>query len=142
MPNETIENIVKAASRGNPEAVARLYELYHQAIFRFLYYRTGSQTSAEDLTSEVFLRMVKSLVGFQLGQGDIGAWLHQIARRVLYDWYRQNAAHPETELTELHTDATALPEDATDKKLEHEILAKTLQVLAERPAGSTDIAIY
>ncbi|MEN6434729.1 MAG: sigma-70 family RNA polymerase sigma factor, partial [Anaerolineaceae bacterium] len=130
MTDRSLEDIIKAASRGNPDAVARLYELYHQGIFRFLYYRTGSIPSAEDLTSEVFLRMVRSVSGFQPGAGSIEAWLYQIARRVLYDWYRNNSLHPEVQLAENHTDPLPLPEDHAERKFDHSMLAQAIRFLS------------
>jgi RNA polymerase sigma-70 factor (ECF subfamily) len=129
---------VKAASRGDPEAVAHLYELYHTGIFRFLYYRTGSQVYAEDLTSEVFLRMVRSLAGFQPGKGTFAAWLYQIARRVLYDWYRSNAAHPLVELAESHPDPAPQPEEAASQSLDHAVLAEAIRDLS---AEQQDVVI-
>lgn len=138
MTENAEDQTVKAASRGDPEAVAHLYELYHTGIFRFLYYRTGSQVYAEDLTSEVFLRMVRSLVGFQQGKGTFAAWLYQIARRVLYDWYRSNAAHPLVELAETHADPAPQPDEAAAKRVEHATLAQAMRLL---PADQQDVLI-
>ncbi len=129
MTNKAEKSTIKAASRGDPDAVARLYELYHVAIFRFLYYRTGSQANAEDLTSEVFLRMVKAMVGFQIGQGTFDAWLYQIARRILYDWYRHNAAHQNVELTEQYAELASPPEETTVSRLDHQQLSQAIQAL-------------
>ncbi|MBP8857757.1 MAG: sigma-70 family RNA polymerase sigma factor [Anaerolineaceae bacterium] len=129
---------IRAASRGDPDAVAHLYELYQPGIFRFLYYRTGSKLFAEDLTSEVFLRMVRSMSGFQPGRGTFAAWLYQIARRVLYDWYRSNAAHPLVELAETHPDPAPQPEEAASKNLDHAVLAEAIQSLS---AEQQDVVI-
>jgi len=129
MTDTSLEGTIIAASRGNPDAMTRLYEHYHQSIFRFLYYRTGSIPSAEDLTSEVFLRMVKSISDFRPGTGSIDAWLYQISRRVLYDWYRHHALHPEVQLTEAYTDPLPLPEDHTEKRLDHSMLAQAIRFL-------------
>ncbi len=103
-----------------------------------MYYRTGSQVVAEDLTSEVFLRMVRSLVGFQPGKGTFAAWLYQIARRVLFDWYRSNAAHPQVELSEVHADPAPLPDEAAVRRLEHAALAQAMRSL---PADQQDVLI-
>jgi len=129
---------IRAASRGDPDAVAHLYELYQPGIFRFLYYRTGSTQFAEDLTSEVFLRMVRSLSGFQPGKGTFAAWLYQIARRVLYDWYRSNAAHPLVELAETHPDPAPKPDETAERRLEHAVLAQAMRSL---PAEQQDVLI-
>lgn len=77
------------AKQGDSDAVAELYERFHLGIFRYLYYRSGDSHAADDLTSEVFLRMMHALSSFQLQESAFQAWLYQIARNVLIDHFRK-----------------------------------------------------
>ena len=61
MLNPVDTNTILGAQAGRPEQVTALYEHYHAGIFRYLYYRVGDRQTAEDLTSEVFLRMIRNL---------------------------------------------------------------------------------
>ena len=49
----------------NPAAFAVLYDRYVQAIYRYLYYRIGSNPEAEDLTSQTFLAALEGLQNYQ-----------------------------------------------------------------------------
>lgn len=82
--------LIAAAQRGDKQAVGRLYEAYAQAIFRYINYRVESDMVAEDLTAEVFLRMVQGLPRYQDIGAPFGAWLYRIAATQIADHYRRN----------------------------------------------------
>ena len=54
-------------------------------MYRFLYYRLGDRTQAEDLTSETFLRALRRISTVHEQGRDIGAWLVTIARNLMLD---------------------------------------------------------
>lgn len=87
-------DLIALAKDGCPEASGELYKLHHPAIFRYLSFRTGDRQAAEDLTGEVFLKMVQALPGFTGGQAAFRAWLFQIARNLSIDHLRRNKARP------------------------------------------------
>lgn len=93
-------NVVARAQRGNPEAAGELYTRFHQNIYRYLYYRIGDLQTAEDLTSEVFLKMVRALPTYRLDGTPFEAWLFQIARNAAIDHFRRSSAHPVAYLDE------------------------------------------
>ncbi|MCZ7647013.1 MAG: sigma-70 family RNA polymerase sigma factor [Planctomycetota bacterium] len=62
------------------------------AVFRYVYASVGSLQDAEDLTQDVFAQALSAR--HQFGSGNLGAWLHRIARnRVLKHLRRASAAH-------------------------------------------------
>jgi RNA polymerase sigma-70 factor (ECF subfamily) len=77
---------------GRPSA-AELFERHHLAMFRFLRRLSGRAEIAEDLTQEVFLRVVRRLDSYQERQQE-RAWLFRIARNVFFDRGRQAARAP------------------------------------------------
>ncbi len=93
-------SLIASAQHGNPEATGTLYNRYHQSIYRYLYYRTGNAQIAEDLTSDVFLKMVQALPRYHYDTISFPAWLFQIARNLAIDHYRRNNSHPITTLAE------------------------------------------
>jgi len=97
--NEPIDLIVRA-QRGSPDATGALYSLYHQSIYRYIYYRTGDTKTAEDLTSDVFLKMVQYIPSYRIENTPLKAWLFQIARNLLIDYYRRNSTHRVVEINE------------------------------------------
>jgi RNA polymerase sigma-70 factor, ECF subfamily len=77
-----------SASKRDPAAFSALYDRYVQSIYRYLYYRTGSPSDAEDLTSQTFLAALEALPRYQ-HQGYFAAWLFRIARGKIIDFLRK-----------------------------------------------------
>jgi len=88
MQSITIE-LINRARNGNVEAIGELYDIYHRDVFSYLYYRTSDRQLAEDLTSEVFLKMIKAIPAFRISKGSFRGWLLQIAHNLMVDYYRQ-----------------------------------------------------
>jgi len=86
-PND--QALIAQAQRGDQDAVTLLYETYVDVIFAYIRYRVDSKSTAEDLTSEVFLRMVRSLVSYRDQGLPFRAWLYRIANNLVIDHYRQ-----------------------------------------------------
>lgn len=72
------------------EAFGRLYELYVDRIYNYIYYRTGDRQEAEDLTARVFIRAIKHIGRYEDKGAPFSAWLYRIARNMLANWYRDN----------------------------------------------------
>jgi RNA polymerase sigma-70 factor, ECF subfamily len=86
-----------AVSEGLSESVAGAYTRYVVPIYRFLYSRLGNQEEAEDLTSEVFLKAVRQLEP-QRDDASVQAWLYQVARTTLADYWRRRSRVPQDPL--------------------------------------------
>jgi RNA polymerase sigma-70 factor (ECF subfamily) len=80
---------LRQAQAGDSEAFAQLYQLHVTSIYRYLYQRTRSVQVAEDLTSEVFARALKSLVSYRESTQPFLAWLYRIAHARAVDYYRR-----------------------------------------------------
>lgn len=71
---------------------AALYDLYAPALYRYIYYRLGSRSLAEDLTAEVFVRVLR----MSRTPDDWRAYLYGIAHNLIVDYLRRNPAVLET----------------------------------------------
>ena len=100
MTNSVPREVIIRAIDGSPEETGELYDRYQQSIFRYLYYRIGDPHIAEDLTADVFLRMVQALPSYRVGAVPFQAWLFQVARNVAIDHFRRTNAHPVVAMTE------------------------------------------
>ena len=86
------------AMSGEPAvSVEHAYTRYVVPIYRFLYSRLGNQEEAEDLTSEVFLKAVRQLEPSR-DDASVQAWLYQVARTTLADYWRRRSRAPEAPL--------------------------------------------
>lgn len=66
----------------------RLYDTYHQDVFNFLIYLVKNRTVAEDLSHEVYVRVLKSYDRFE-GKSSEKTWLFSIAKNVAIDYFRK-----------------------------------------------------
>jgi len=77
------------------EQFGEIYDLYIEKIYRFVYLKVNSQEIAEDITSKVFTKgweVYKRKFQDQDQNNEIhnpGAFLYQIARNAVIDYYRQ-----------------------------------------------------
>ena len=85
--------LVKRAQHGNSNAIGKLYDRHQPHIFRFVWSRVRHQQTAEDMTGEIFTRMVTSLPNYQEKGLPFRAWLYRIARNLIADHFRQHGEH-------------------------------------------------
>nr|6DXO_A Chain A, RNA polymerase ECF-subfamily sigma factor [Streptomyces venezuelae ATCC 10712] len=81
-------DLVDRAQAGEAEAFGRLYDQYSDTVYRYIYYRVGGKATAEDLTSETFLRALRRISTFTWQGRDFGAWLVTIARNLVADHFK------------------------------------------------------
>jgi RNA polymerase sigma-70 factor, ECF subfamily len=79
--------LVLAAQR-NPDEFKRLYQKWLARIFRYFYFRVGNKKDAEDLTSQLFLKVYEDLPRYH-NRGCFSAWLFSIAHARVVDYYRK-----------------------------------------------------
>jgi RNA polymerase sigma-70 factor (ECF subfamily) len=88
-----LPNLIAKAQAGDPGAFGELYTRYAGAILRFLYVRTREQELAQDLTQEVFVRVIKGIGSFEYrGEKSFLGWLYTIAGNVLIGQARRKRA--------------------------------------------------
>jgi RNA polymerase sigma-70 factor (ECF subfamily) len=92
------EEVLEKARQLDEYALGTLITECYPFIFRYLYYRSVTREDAEDLTSEVFVRVVNSI---KSQKGYFPAWLIRIAKNLLTDYYRKRGKSRETCLEEI-----------------------------------------
>jgi RNA polymerase sigma-70 factor (ECF subfamily) len=108
----------------------QVYEQYLDPIYRFLYARVGNREDAEDLTSQVFLKALRSL-DIAYAEHSIAGWLFTVARTVLADHWRREYRHGTmAELDENLTDRAETVNGTGDTETVHRVE----EILAFLPA--------
>jgi len=126
--------LVEHARTGDEGAIEALYRTYYPVVYRYALFRVGSATAAEDVTSQVFLGMVRHLPRFSWKGKPFVAWLYAIARKQVALHHRSTGRTAPTvgleQAEELIAD-TAGP-DATVQERERRLrLAGALRMLPE-----------
>jgi RNA polymerase sigma-70 factor (ECF subfamily) len=110
-------DLVERAQNGEAEAFGRLYDQYSDTVYRYIYYRVGGKATAEDLTSETFLRALRRIGTFTWQGRDFGAWLVTIARNLVADHFKSSRFRLEVTTGEM-LDANEVERSPEDSVLE------------------------
>ncbi len=133
------EQLLERARQLDSQALAEVYDRYAEPIYRYLYRYLGDAAQAEDLTGEVFLRLLQALGTRRAPRERIDAWLYRVAHNLAMDWFRQRRKHGNLSLDERpdepegevpgRSGGEELPWQAVVKNQEEEQLRAALQRL-------------
>jgi len=69
-------------------ALAEIHEQYYTPIYRYIAFRVSDLHTVEDLTSEVFLRLLRAVREKKAPQNTLRGWLYGVASHVVKEHYR------------------------------------------------------
>ena len=148
---DEVDDLVRRAQQGHSEAFAGLYEAYYDKIYRYVMFKTGDTLEAEDLTEEVFLRMLESIGSFKWQGYPFTSWLFRIAHNLVIDYYRKAGRQKKTSLDDAMR-VVGTDNVDVDRKLDVELSIKEVkeamggltrlqqEVLSLRFAGGLSVA--
>ena len=125
---DSTTDIIQRAQNGESKAVGELYMQYHEQIFRYVWSKVGDAHLAEDLTGEVFMRMVSRISTYRPTGVPFQAWLYRIARNLIIDHIRKasSSASVPLENTMLIQEPGVGPSALVEQKLTLEKLQNAL----------------
>lgn len=131
-------DLVVLAQRGDLQALGALYDTNYPVIYRYIRARVGDSQLAEDLTGDVFRRMLTGLPQFRPMGLPFRAWLFRIAHNVVADNYREERRHMSVDLqeTEYESKKDDDPASVVEQKLTMEEAHKAL---GELDASQRDV---
>jgi RNA polymerase sigma-70 factor, ECF subfamily len=86
-PLSNEKRLVELAKSGDAEAFGQIYDAYVDRVYRYIFFRVSDLPTAEDITSQVFLKAWQNLKRYR-PKGPILAWFYAIARNTVIDHYR------------------------------------------------------
>ncbi|MBP3569743.1 MAG: RNA polymerase sigma factor [Lachnospiraceae bacterium] len=121
----------------------KLFHTYYKDIYRYLYSLTHDVSLSEDLTSEVFLEVVKSISTFR-GASDIKTWMFSIARHKWVDYLRKKNRQVETEVLsdlmgEMQNSGVHNEKGTEETYLDREVLDRIDTLLKNEPERTRNI---
>ena len=119
----TEDELLAGAMQYNNAALGELYDRYEAKIYSYIFRRIGDQALAEDLTAQVFLKMLESIRDQKAWHSSFSGWLYRIAHNLVIDHYRRRDRQSTVELD----DATPQASDTDDP-----IATAELHIDAER----------
>ncbi len=124
---------IEAAQAGDLEALSTLYDSHINQVYRYSLARLGNVHDAEDVSEEIFLKMLSGLPNYKWRKVPFAAWLMRIARNEVVSFTRRNGrrAH-DTELPEDLIDRSSNdPAETTERALALEDLREAVALLPE-----------
>ena len=105
-------------------AFGELFDRYYDVVYRYVLFRMGDRSFAEDVTQETFVRALRRISSVSYQGRDIGAWFVTIARNLIFDHVkssRYRLEHSTGEIIELspstHGPEQQVLEGATNDEL-------------------------
>lgn len=125
-------DIVDAARAGDEAALAELYNLYFPRVYRYILARMGNPYDAEDLTEEVFLRVLDAIERFQWREAPFSAWLFRIAHNAVISQRRKEGARGRSSpLSEALPVDSQGPEEMVENRLALNEIMRAAETLPE-----------
>lgn len=112
-------------------ALATLYSKYHPRIYNYAFLQLGDVQTAEDLASDVMLKMLESINGYQFRGRPFSAWVFRIARNKLIDLHRKRKRNGNLDLWDPPTAIELAPETLAERALDRGQLQIALKYLNE-----------
>jgi len=81
--------LVQRAQKNDSQALAEIYEAYFDKIYRYIALRIRNEMEAEDLTQQVFMKMLHSISAYKSQGVPFSSWLYRIAHNQVVDFLRQ-----------------------------------------------------
>jgi len=116
--------VVRLSQQGDQEMFACLYQTYRDRIYHYVYFRVADDYLAEDITSQIFLKVWEKLNTYQIGESPFIAWIYRIARNTIIDYYRTKKIDISLE----HARPAELSQqDEVDEKLDFQVQSQKLR---------------
>jgi RNA polymerase sigma-70 factor (ECF subfamily) len=128
------DNLSSRSLRKDKQAFVKIYNLYVDDIYRFIYFKVGHKEEAQDITSDVFLKAWNYIVLNKIDKSkNLKALFYKIARNTIVDYYRSKKETSPLENLE-NTDLKDIKQDPqalTEIKDDYERILKLLNNLKE-----------
>lgn len=129
MTNE--KKLLERARSYDQDALGEIYDEYAPLIYNYLYRRVGDVQLAEDLTSEVFMRVLQAIQGGKTWHTSFRGWLYRIAHNLVVDHFRAQPPGAPLPLDDRVVAGENQPDDEVEKHFFHKRLQAAIRQLTQ-----------
>ena len=109
---------LESLQRLDPQTIGAVYDRYFPEVYRFVCFRLSDEHLAEDIASDVFLRLLEACSSGNGPQTNLKGWLLVTASHIVTDEIRKRYRRPEAELPE------SLPDRAPGIPANYEVVER------------------
>ena len=115
----------------NSQVIGAIFDKYYPDVYRYVRYRLSDETTAEDIASDVFVRLLEASQQGRGPQTNLKAWLLGTASHIVMDHMRRTYRRPTDTLSENMLDPLALPVDEFDRRERDQLVRGAMKNLTE-----------
>jgi RNA polymerase sigma-70 factor (ECF subfamily) len=137
LPGELSEaELLERVEKLEDDALSEIYDRYELKIYNYIYRRTSNQTLAEDLTAQVFLKMLEAIHNDKTWHSSFSGWLYRIAHNLVIDHYRMRDRQKQVSIDDVPVmpDPGNNPVQAAEIALDSEYLRSAIRRLTDDQA--------
>lgn len=112
-----------------PSQKEKIYTDYYEKVTRYVHGKVANSSDAEDIVSDVFLKVYGNLDAFDEAKASLSTWIYHIAQNTVTDYYRRRRVFGE--IPETATDDEDIEDDLINEEM-LDMLADGLEKLEER----------
>ena len=140
---EQEKEILKKIKNGDNEAFGELYDFYAPRVYRFVRLKVDSQETAQDVTSEAFLKIWQYLQEQRKIRERFQALLYKIARNLVIDFYRSKSIREILMEDNLEEFSEAEDEETSDKLvIRQEEMVEVKKALIQVHPNYQDVIVW
>jgi RNA polymerase sigma-70 factor (ECF subfamily) len=126
------ESLVRRAQQQDTEAFAQIYEAYFDRIYRYVAMRIRNEMEAEDITQQVFMKMLQSISSYKHQGVPFSSWIYRIAHNQVIDFMRQQNKKATVDIDGLPLpDIGEDPQYMIEQQIDIEDLKKATKLLTQ-----------
>lgn len=130
--NDDLDRLVAKMKKGDRVAAGALYDDLAPKLYGFIFSRTSSKEMAEDLSQEVFVKLIEHIKSFDPKKGKFTVWFWRMARNTLIDHYRQKKPIPFSRFEESEVEEMVIAEiPDTDNVMSHRKVRELIKTFNE-----------
>ncbi len=134
--------LVEAARHGDAQAFGRIFDHFHEPVYRFIASRVHRPADAEDLTQIVFVKALEALPRYESRGIPFGGWLFRLARNTVIDFTRTRHEHAELSAAEDVSGSDEAPEDVALARQDMEAVAQALAALTDEQRDAIALRFF
>jgi RNA polymerase sigma-70 factor (ECF subfamily) len=128
LTSDDLDQLVVKMKKGDRKATAALYDDLAPKLYGFIYARTSSRDNAQDLSQEIFVKLIEHIKSFDPKKGKFTVWFWRMARNTLIDHYRQKKPMPFSQFDDSEVENMAIGEiPDTDSVMAHRKLKELME---------------
>ena len=142
LDDEALERLVAEAQGGDPRAFGRLFDEFHEPVYRFIASRVNRPSDAEDLTQLVFVKALEALPRYEQRGIPFGGWLFRLARNTIIDHARTRHDHAELDAAADRAADEAGPDEVTLLRQDLDAVARALTELTDEQREAIELRFF